>query len=355
MKKILITTFALMLVANCYCQELTFLDIPIKGSKAVFSKKLINKGFELIPNDDEGALSGLFLGEPCILKPQTDDNGEMNCIMVILLPDDNWPSLNVKYANIRKKLLNEMGSPQMEDHSFDMPTEPFSDIAKFQAVSDGKCSYYCLWMINDVGSVGVSINHLKSGENVVLVAYMKMDMKSIPLQHIKFKGISLGESPYTVVKALESQGYIYETKVRDNYLLNGVFAGYSNCRLFVQSAQYGNTVEYVAVNFPDQTKWEHLFNTYSNLQGMLTRKYGKPADCTEKFYTSKKQLSDNEKISLMMQDEYKYETVYFIEGGYVKLIINHLYVEYEHHFYVGLIYVDGATKITTSERAIDDL
>lgn len=355
MKKILISIFVITIAVNCCCQELTFLGIPIKGSKSDFTKELLNKGFELIPEDDEEALSGLFLGEPCILKPQTDENGDMRNVMVILIPDDNWSSLYVKYESMKMKLMRELGTPSKDDAYFDLPVEPTSDLAKFQAVTNGKCEYQCLWFTMDVGGTSVSINHLKTGQNCVLVSYLREDKQSITTNHLKFKGISLGETPYNFASELERQGYTYVTKVDDTYVLTGLFAGYSNCKLFVNAAQYDNTVNYVAVNFPNQDKWEYLLNTYSNLKDMLTQKYGKPVSCIEEFNSAKVPTSEYKIMSLLKQDEFKYETLYFIDGGYLKLTISHLYVNYEHSFYVGLIYMDGVSSIITNKRAIDDL
>lgn len=355
MKKILVAILVLMLTANSYCQELTFLGIPIKGSKSDFSKELLKKGFEFIPEDEEEALSGLFLGEPCILKPQTDEKGEMQNVTAILYPDDNWSSLYVKYASMKMKLIRELGTPTKDDATFNLPIEPKTDIAKYQAVNEGKCEYQCLWFTMDIGGVSISINHLYTGQNCVLVTYLRSNAQQIVMPHLKFKGISLGETPYNFASALEQQGYTYVTKVKDTYVLTGSFAGYSNCNLYVTAAQYDNTVDHVGINFPNQTRWEYLLNTYNNLKDMLTQKYGEPITCIEKFNTSNTPTSEYKIMSLLKQDEFKYETVFFIEGGYVKLIISHLYVNYEHSFYVSLIYVDGASTITTNKRAIDDL
>ena len=355
MKKILIVAFLLLIATNCFCQDLTFLGIPIKGSKANFTKELLNKGFELIPEDEEEALSGLFLGEPCILKPQIDENGEMRNVSVILFPNDHWSPLFVKYRSMRAKLIKELGEPSKEDAYFDMPIQPDLDIEKYQALTDGKCKYECLWYTPNIGGVSLSIYHLISGHNCVLITYLREDPLSTNISHMKFKGISLGETPYNFMRALVDQGYTYYTEVDNTYILKGTFAGYSNCQLFVKSAQYDNTVEFVAINFPNETRWEYLHNTYSKLKDLMTQKYGEPASCIEKFNSSSVPTSEYKIMSLLKNDEYKYETVYLAKGGYIKLIISHLYVNYEHSYYVGLIYVDGATSISTEKRAIDDL
>lgn len=355
MKKILIVSFLFLLITNCYCQELTFLGIPLKGSKADFTKELTNKGFDVIPEDEEEALFGFFMGEPCILKTIIDENDEIHAVTVILVPDDNWPSLHAKYTGIKTKLLKDLGSPSKDESSFNMPSDPKSDITKYQAVTDGKCEYHCFWLIMDVGVVNISINHLTSGENCVEIIYLKMDDKLSTSTHMKFKGISLGESPYDFTKALERQGYTYNTKVDDTYVLTGTFAGYSNCKIYVTAAQYDNMVDHVGVNFPEQTKWEYLLNTYSSLKDMLTQKYGEPESCIEEFNTSSKPISEFKIMSLLKNDEFKYETLYNVEGGFIKLVISHLFVNYEHYLYVSLIYVNGPAHVSTNKRAIDDL
>lgn len=355
MKKVIFVILVLAFAANSYCQELTFLGIPIKGSKSDFSKELSKKGFELIPEDEEEALFGVFLGEQSIIKLQTDEKGEMRSVTAILSPDDDWSSLYVKYSSMKMKLTRELGTPTKVDASFNLLIEPETDIAKYHAVTNGKCEYQCHWFTMDIGGVAVSINHLKSGENSVLVTYLRMDSKELESTHMKFKGISLGESPYNFANALEKQGYTYATKTGDTYVLRGAFAGYSNCNIYVTAAQYDNTVAHVGVCLPDQTKWEYLLNRYNSLKEMMTQKYGEPESCIETFNTSSMPTSEYKIMSLLRDDEFKYETVFFNEGGYIKLIINHLYVDYEHHFYVSLIYVDGPAYEITNKRAIDDL
>lgn len=355
MKKILIASFLFLLISDCFCQELTFLGIPIKGNKDDFSKELLNKGFEFISEDEEGALFGSFMGESCILKTVTDDKNEMRAVTVILLPDDNWSSLHVKYTSMKMKFMKELGTPTMDESSFNMHTEPKSDIAKYQAVTDGKCNYNCFWFTMDVGGVRISIDHLMSGENCVLVTYLKIDNKLSESTYMKFKGISLGESPYNFTKTLERQGYTYYTKIDNTFVLTGTFAGNSNCYIYVTAAQYDNIVDHVAVSFPKQTRWEYLLNTYNNLKDMLKQKYGEPGSCIEKFNTSSIPTSEYKIMSLLKDDEFKYETIFFIEGGYVKLFISHIYVNYEHNLNVSLIYLNEPARTSTNKRAIDDL
>ncbi|MCR5191742.1 MAG: hypothetical protein K6D59_00430 [Bacteroidales bacterium] len=356
MKKIMVVVFALLFASNCFCQDLTFLGIPIKGSKGDFTKELLNKGFRLIPDDEEESLHGLFYGEQSIIKPYANEKGEMVNVTVILMSDESWGALYVNYVSMKMKLMRELGTPTSDDASFDLPVEPKSDIAKYQAVNNDKCKYRCFWFdLKANGGVAIEIGHLKSGENCVLITYLKMDENSTLVPHLKFKGISLGETPHDFITALKKQGYKYITEFNGTCVLSGSFAGYSDCRIFINKAQYENQVHYVAISFPNQTKWEYLNKTYSNLKDMLTRKYGEPASCTEKFNSSSMPTSENKIMSLLREDEFEYKTIYYVEGGYVELDISHIYDNHEHSFYVSLVYLDKANSESTNRRAIDDL
>lgn len=354
MKKVFINILAIVFSLNAFCQGLTFMGVPLNGTKTEFSRQLLEKGFSYIPNDADSAMGGMFYGESCILQ-HIVNAGVINGVNVILVPDDNWPFLYAKYKSMKMKLAKEYGEPTKDEEIFDTRVEPRTDAQKYEAVNNGKCQYQCYWFTPGVGGVAMTITHLKSGENAVIISYLTMNDLTTSAPHIKFKGISLGETPYNFASELERQGYTYVTKMDDTYVLTGAFAGYSNCNLYITAAQYDNTVDHVGINFPNQTRWEYLLNTYNNLKDMLTQKYGKPVSCIEKFNTSNTSTSEYKIMSLLKQDEFKYETLFFIEGGYVKLIISHLYVNYEHSFYVSLIYVDGASTITTNKRAIDDL
>ena len=58
---------------------------------------------------------------------------------------------------------------------------------------------------------------------------------------------------------------------------------------------------------------------------------------------------------LLQQDKYKYETIFYVEGGIIRLYISHIYVFYEHIFYVSLTYYDTGNNNKSTKNAIDDL
>lgn len=354
MKKIFIAIFALMIAANSCCQDLTFLGVPIKGSKADFSKDLLQKGFSYIPDDADSALGGMFYNEPCILQ-HIVENGVLKGVNVILMPDDSWAFLYAKYISMKNKLRNEFGEPTKDEESFDMHIEPQTAVQKYEAVNDGKCQYQCYWFTPDIGGVAMSITHLKSGENAVIVSYLTIGDITTNMPHIKFKGISLGGPVKEFAWNLEKQGYKFLMEMQGYHVFTGSFAGYTNCSIYVGSAEYEDAVRAVSISFPDQTKWEYLYNNYTKIKDMLKEKYGDPLVCEERFDASKQPTSEYKIMSLLKQDKYKYETHFYVTGGIIKIIISHINVDYQHRFYVSLHYIDGATSITNDKRAIDDL
>ena len=354
MKKILVAIFALMIAVNIYGQDLTFLGVPIKGSKSDFSRELMQKGFSYVPDDADSALGGMFYSEPCILQ-HVVENGVLKGVNVILMPDDNWAFLYTKYISIKNKLRNDLGEPTRYEESFDTRIEPQTASQKYDAVNDGKCQYRCYWLTSEMSGITLGIAHLRSGENAVMVSYLTLGGITANMPHIKFKGISLGGPVKDFAWNLEKQGYKFITEMQGYHVFAGSFAGYTNCSIYVGSAEYDDAVRAVSISFPDQTKWEYLYNNYSNIKEMLKEKYGEPIECEERFDASKEPTSEYKIMSLLKQDKYKYETHFYVTGGIIKLIISHINVDYQHKFYVSLHYIDGATSISNEKRAIDDL
>lgn len=354
MKKTILVAFVLLFTANSYCQDLTFLGVPIKGNKADFSRELLQKGFDYIPDDTDSALSGMFYGEPCILQ-HIEEKGALKGVNAILTPNDNWTFLYAKYISMKNKLRNELGAPTKDEEAFDMRIEPQTDAQKYEAVNDGKCQYQCYWFTPEVGGVAMGITHLKSGENAVIISYLTIGDITTNLPHIKFKGISLGGPVKEFAWNLEKQGYKFITERRSHHVFTGSFAGYTNCNIYVASAEYEDAVRAVSIAFPEQTKWEYLYNNYTNIKDMLKEKYGEPLVCEERFDAPREPTSEYKIMSLLKQDKYKYETHFYVTGGIIKVIISHIIVDYQHIFYVSLHYIDGATSISNDRRAIDDL
>jgi hypothetical protein len=146
--------------------------------------------------------------------------------------------------------------------------------------------------------------------------------------HLTFKGVPIDGKLSEFVTKMNKAGFKspdilpkeYEEKIRnagwgglldlakevdanDKYSarLEGDFAGYSDCSIYVNTLKSTDIVSNVTVIFPYRADWTDLKNDYSELKEMLTEKYGNPSACVEdisnveSFYTRKDALETNKK------------------------------------------------------------
>lgn len=98
-------------------------------------------------------------------------------------------------------------------------------------------------------------------------------------QHMKFNGISMGETPTVFISKLKAKGFTPISQSGD--VLTGDFCGYSNCTIVVTIKR--NTICGTTVIFSQSEKWKDLENRYNCFKSILSQKYGNPVECTEEF------------------------------------------------------------------------
>lgn len=93
-------------------------------------------------------------------------------------------------------------------------------------------------------------------------------------EHMTFKGIPMQGPLNTFVQKLKDKGFILVESKKEGAILNGKFASYNDCLVFVYT-ENGN-VSHVGVMFPEQKTWSEITTMYYSLKEMLTEKYGTP-------------------------------------------------------------------------------
>ena len=91
-------------------------------------------------------------------------------------------------------------------------------------------------------------------------------------QHMKFNGISMGETPTVFINKLKAKGFT-PSYYSDN-ILTGTFCSWSNCTIVVTIKR--NTICGTTVIFPQSEKWKYLGNRYNCFKSILIQK--SPAD-----------------------------------------------------------------------------
>lgn len=167
--------------------------------------------------------------------------------------------------------------------------------------------------------------------------------------HLAFKGVPITGSLKNYVARMESAGFRCITTEPRHAILYGDFAGYADCTVQVSTLQALNVVSTISVEFPQKSKWSSLSSNYTRIKSLLTKKYGAPASCVEKF-NEHYITSDSDRMHAVEFDRCKYITTFRTQLGVIQLSIA---TGFSAH--VKLVYQDKANSKLVDRQAYDDL
>lgn len=177
---------------------------------------------------------------------------------------------------------------------------------------------------------------------------------SIPAQqHLTFKGVPIDGTIRDYKDAMIKAGFHYEGEEDGISILTGDFAGYKNCIIGVSTLANCDIVSKIAVIFPYNSTWSALLNDYEHLKEMMTKKYGRPKDCQEKF-TGYVGDSGDLKLLALRKGEYEWYSKFETELGTITLTIGQGN-SYSTTGSAVLIYQDKINSERVNNSAIDDL
>ena len=173
-------------------------------------------------------------------------------------------------------------------------------------------------------------------------------------EHLKFKGVPIDGTLNDYVSKMKQAGFVLEGTEDGVALLSGEFAGYSDCVVGVKTLQKLNLVHEIVVLFPPQDKWVGLSYDYERLKTMLTKKYGKPYECMEKFNAPSYMIEDdNDKMREVVMNNCIYYSTYNTDNGSITLTISN--DGYELACKVKLFYTDKINSEIFDNAAMEDL
>ena len=171
--------------------------------------------------------------------------------------------------------------------------------------------------------------------------------------HLAFKGVPIDGTLKQYVTRMKKAGFTHEGTEDGTAILQGDFAGYKGCEVYVSTLKGNDVVSYIVVVFPNQETWEYLYGNYKNLKEMLTEKYGQPNSVKEEFQGYKySNETDNDRMHKVKMDECKYETRFKTDKGEIVLWIEH---ESVMSTFVCLKYKDKINSSSVKQQAINDL
>lgn len=169
--------------------------------------------------------------------------------------------------------------------------------------------------------------------------------------HLKFKGVPIDGTLKEFVSRMKRKGFKSVGFDNGTAVLEGDFAAYKECTIYVSTLDNKDLVSRITVVFPDQNTWEYLHGDYVNLKKLLTEKYGAPSSVSEKFqdrYIS----NDTDRMHSVKMDRCKYESRFTTEKGEIILWIEH---ESVMSCFVALAYKDKINSGIIKKIAKDDL
>ena len=170
-------------------------------------------------------------------------------------------------------------------------------------------------------------------------------------EHLKFKGVPIDGTLSQYTQRMKEKGFTHLGTEDGRSLLEGDFAGYKNCFVFVATLQSKDLVSYIAVKFQEYDSWSPIYNNYSTLKNMLTMKYGEPSEVIEEFQSSYV-YNDDDRMDEVTEDRCKYITTFETELGTIELFIS----KYDYtKGCVMLKYTDKANGVAVLESALEDL
>lgn len=170
--------------------------------------------------------------------------------------------------------------------------------------------------------------------------------------HLSFKGVPIDGTLDEYVQKMKQKGFDYLGTEDGIAILSGDFAAYKGCTVGVATLRQKDLVSKITVIFPSCETWAALTNNYYSLKEMLTEKYGKPADVTEKFQSYSEPSDDNSRMHEVRMDRCKYITTYETPKGKIQLYINHNSVM---NCFVLLSYIDKINGDVIRAKAVEDL
>lgn len=181
MRKLLVVTLALIFAGiNIMAQEhLSFMGIPINGSKTEFCKKLKAKGFAETTVKD--VFSGNFTGQQTTVVLASYDGNNVDAVGVYFDESSEWNTLVSTYNYYKDLYILKYGEPfNCEEYN---PSSRDSNFSRMHELGQGAVTYRSLWHTNG-GFIELSIKKFSSLEGVVVISYMNSQNMQTQLQKV---------------------------------------------------------------------------------------------------------------------------------------------------------------------------
>lgn len=139
--------------------------------------------------------------------------------------------------------------------------------------------------------------------------------------HLCFRDVPICGDSDNFAKKLMAQGYsVKEHSQSGSYMLNGTFAGISDCDILINNSEFLNSIIRVSVLLPVKNAWFSLKGDYEDLKAKFIKKYGKPENSYE-FFTDPYYEGDGYELTAFTTGNAYYMSSFNVDKGTVLLAI----------------------------------
>lgn len=144
--------------------------------------------------------------------------------------------------------------------------------------------------------------------------------ENVPIKHLTFRDIEI-EGPASIMcEKLKKLGYRSEKKTEFGYVLEGDFAGISNCDILIIESEYIGEVRRILVSTPIYDRWYSLKEEYFKFKQMYIRKYGDDYNVKSyEFFSSPYEEGDGDEMTALYHDKCTYCTYIKLAEGTIRI------------------------------------
>ena len=119
---------------------------------------------------------------------------------------------------------------------------------------------------------------------------------------------------------LENKGFSFISNIENGIVLEGDFAGFSNCEIIVSYSPYINLVWRIIVLLPQKSQWYDLKEEYFRCKDLFLKKYGKPQ--SYEYFTSPYEEGDGYEMTAVSSENCSYASYFDTSLGFVVVKIS---------------------------------
>lgn len=255
-----------------------------------------------------------------------------------------WQEIYGAYLRMKERFITHHGAPLRIQEIFRSEIYPVSDKEKLAELRNGNCDYLSTFTIRH--DLQADVRLAQYGDKGTYLHIKFNDLGTGV--HLKFMQIPIDGPSDPFVKELVGKGFNLTHRAEGCATLNGTFAGFENCDIYVLENNKTKNVKSILVSFPHTQEWESIMQVYSPLADMLKQKYGEPTSESGAYGLNNAPDSPASELENIAEGRADYHVTFRKEEGVIALSIRP-------SMKVVLLYGDEQNKEIETKQPIDDL